>query len=192
MAGPVKDVDAKFLDAVERLGRALQAARQRVATDTGLTALQTVMLERLRDRGALPVGRIAQELDVSQPTASDAVNALERKGLLQRRRSPDDGRVALIDLTEDGAARAAWIHDELRANRSGPTSPRAQARGQALEVLLQEILTLQRAGVITVNRSCLSCRHFEARTAAGPAHCHLLGVSLEPHDLRVDCPEHDS
>ena len=57
-------------------------------------------------------------------------------------------------------------------------------------VLLGEIARLHRAGVITVNRSCLSCHHYAPPPADGPAHCLLLGLPLNDGDLRLDCPDH--
>ncbi|MCO8128200.1 MarR family transcriptional regulator [Acidimicrobiia bacterium EGI L10123] len=190
MSAGTADVDRKLLDAIERLGRALRAARQRIATDLGLTTLQIEIIDRLDHLGPLPVGQLARELDVSQPTASDAVAALERKLLLERRRSPDDGRITIAGLTDTGQASADRIRDGLRALRPRSDDSRALDRGTALEVLLQEILRLQEAGVITINRSCLSCRHYQPPADGNPAHCHLLDTRLETHELRVDCPDH--
>jgi DNA-binding MarR family transcriptional regulator len=192
MTAGTADVDRKLLDAVERLGRALRAARQRIATDLGLSTLQIEIMDRLDHLGPLPVGQLARELDVSQPTASDAIATLERKHLLERRRSPHDGRVTLAHLTNTGRVSADRLRDELGALHPAPRQSQSSDRGIALHVLLEEILRLQRAGVITVNRSCLSCRHYGPPAAGDPAHCHLLDMPLEPVELRVDCPDHDT
>lgn len=190
MSAGTADVDRKLLDAIDRLGRALRAARQRIATDLGLTTLQIEIVDRLDHLGPLPVGQLARELDVSQPTASDAVAALERKLQVERHRSPDDGRITIARLTDTGQASAEKIRDGLRALRPPSDQSRSGDRGVALEVLLQEILRLQVAGVITINRSCLSCRHYRPAADGNPAHCHLLDTSLETYELRVDCPDH--
>ena len=186
------DVDRKLLDAIERLGRALRAARQRMATDLGLTTLQIEILDRLDHLGPLPVGQLARELDVSQPTASDAIATLEGKELLERRCSTDDGRITTAHLTDTGQAAADKIWNGLRALHGEPNRSQSPNRGIALEVVLQEILRLQRAGVITINRSCLSCRHYQPPTTDSPAHCHLLATPIEPAELRVDCPDHNA
>jgi DNA-binding MarR family transcriptional regulator len=190
MSAGTADVDRKLLDAIERLGRALRATRQRLATDLGLTTLQIEIIDRLDHLGPLPVGQLARELDISQPTASDAVASLERKQLLERRRSPDDGRITIAVLTDTGGASADRIRDGLCALRPTSDQSRSLDRGTALEVLLHEILRLQKAGVITINRSCLSCRHYQPPAGGNPAHCHLLDTRLETHELRVDCPDH--
>ncbi len=193
-ASPVDsaDVDRKLLDAIDRLGRALRATRRRIATDLGLSTLQIEIIDRLDHLGPLPVGQLAREVDVSAPTASDAVATLERKQLLERHRSPDDGRVTIAYLTDTGQATADKVRGALRALRVAPNQSVSGDRGVALQVLLEEMLRLHEAGVITINRSCLRCRHYQPPTAARPAHCHLLDAPLETHQLRVDCPDHEA
>lgn len=184
------NVNRKLFDAVERLGHALRAARQRIATDLGLTSLQVGIIERLDHLGALPIGRLASELDVSQPTISDSAATLVEKGLLARRRSAHDGRLTLSTLTADGHRVAEKIQEELRPLYPEQDESGIDERGATLSVLLDEILRLQRAGVITVNRSCLSCHHYQPPTTSTSAHCLLLNATLPPPTLRVDCPDH--
>lgn len=47
--------------------------------------------------GPLPVGRIAEEVGVSRPAASQLVDRLEEHGIVERRPDPEDGRVVLVD-----------------------------------------------------------------------------------------------
>jgi DNA-binding MarR family transcriptional regulator len=184
------DVDRKLLRAIDRLGRALRAARQQVATRHGLTPLQVQVLERLDDGGPVTVGGLAAELDVSQPTLSDAVATLDCKGFVIRSRAERDGRVTVIALTPAGTSLAGRIGADL-APVLEPGSPAGgEKRASALEVVLEEILRLQRAGIITVNRSCLSCDHYQPPATDGAGHCLFLDTPLRPEDLRVDCDEH--
>ncbi len=185
---PGSDVSRKVLAAVERLGRALRAARQQTATRHDLSLLGVIVLETLSDDQARRIGDLAAELDVSQPTVSDAVATLVRRGLVQRHRDPADLRSTLVALTETGTIVAANIAAELRpafAAEAGSESDRATT----LRVLLGEIARLQAAGIITINRSCLSCRHFQP-PGYSAARCLLLDTALADHDLRVDCHEH--
>lgn len=48
-------------------------------------------------RGPLPVGRIAEEVGVSRPAASQLVDRLEEHGIAERRPDPEDRRVVLVD-----------------------------------------------------------------------------------------------
>ncbi len=184
------DLDRKVLAAVERLGRALRAARQQIATRHELSLLGVSVLETLAGGPARRVGDLAAELDVSQPTVSDALTVLQRRELTERARDPDDLRSTLVTLTPAGAALAAAIAAELHlllAAESGSAADRAVT----LRVLLGEITRLQEAGVISINRSCLACRHYQPPTRRSPARCLLLDAPLPDQDLRVDCPEHE-
>lgn len=192
--GPVnrdRDLDRKVLAAVERLGRALRAGRQEVATRHGVSLLGLSVLETLSDRRPRRVGDLAAELDVSQPTVSDAAAVLGKRGLVRRERDEADLRSTLVTLTADGrrlADTTAAELDPLLSASVGTTSDRATT----LRVLLAEIAALQAAGVITVNRSCLSCVHYQPPEAPTEARCLLLDTILTDRDLRVDCPEHAS
>ncbi len=183
------DLDRKVLAAVERLGRALRAARQHLATRHELSLLGLSVVETLADGRARRIGDLAAELDVSQPTVSDAVATLDKRGLIIRHRDSNDLRSSLITLTPVGTAVAADVAGELRPilrAETGTTTDRATT----LRVLLGEIARLQHAGIITVNRSCLTCRHYQSRGARTQARCLLLETALRDQDLRVDCPEH--
>jgi DNA-binding MarR family transcriptional regulator len=180
----------RLMEAAERLGRALRAARQPVATRHGLSLLQVLVVEHLVAFPGRRVGELAAALDVTQATVSDAVTNLVSKGIAHRHPDPDDGRATLVSLTSDGAALAEVIAAELEeVTTAGGTSDRT-AQAVALRVLLTEITRLQGAGVISVNRTCLTCRNYEPAVGDAPARCALLAADLPDHDLRVSCPEH--
>ncbi|MFV0525012.1 MAG: MarR family winged helix-turn-helix transcriptional regulator [Acidimicrobiales bacterium] len=184
------DLDRKVLAAVERLGRALRAARQQVATRHELSLLGLSVVETLADGRARRVGDLAAELDVSQPTVSDALSTLDRRQLVARGPDPSDLRSTLVSLTGAGAELAEDIASELGpvlAAAAGTPSERATT----LRVLLGEIARLQQAGIISVNRSCLTCRHYQPPSGGGQARCLLLDTVLRDQDLRVDCGEHE-
>ncbi|MFV0375532.1 MAG: MarR family winged helix-turn-helix transcriptional regulator [Microbacterium sp.] len=183
-----QDLDRRLLAGIERLGRALRAGRQRIATAHDLSVLGLAVLERLHEQGPQRPGDLAEELDVSQPTGSDAVGALQRRGLVERRRNPADLRSSLVHLTDAGGQVAAEVAREL-APLLRVDAATAADRGTALRVVLGQIARLQRDGVITVARTCFTCGHFDPGDGAG-ARCLLLRRDLPDTDLRVDCAEH--
>ena len=169
--------------AVERLARALRHERQAFATTHGLTLLQVGVLEALSIR-SLRVGDLSAELEVSQPTVSDAVGALAAKDLVQRVRSQQDARVVEVTLTADGAT----LIGQLPGSLSAGDSPRHD-RGAVVEGLLHEMRALSEAGKLAANHSCFTCRFLE-KDADG-RRCSLLEIPLAPAALRADCPEHE-
>ncbi len=185
-----EELAAKIAAALERLARAQRAHRQRVATERGLTPLQLDLVTTLAD-GVPPdpvVGRLAIEVGVSQPTVTDSLRTLERKGLVERRRDPADGRRASVVLTALGRALTNDLggpHDEVTAAIA--TLP-AETQEVVLQTLLVVIARFVDHGVIDVARTCFTC---ENHRFDGTTHrCALLDVDLPVADLRVNCPDH--
>lgn len=188
------DLDRRLADAVERLGNGLRALAQRSARSQNLSPLQQqVVLALCRQPPTRrEVNALAAEFDVTTPTVSDAVAALERKQLLTR--SPgSDGRRRLLTLTPQGRSVAAelesWDEPLLAALGSLPEADRAVT----LHNLLRVIADLQRSGAINIARTCTTCRFFRADVhddPAAPHHCELLRAPLPLTELRTDCPEH--
>lgn len=185
-------LDRKLLAAVDRLARAVRAARRTVATRHDLSLLGVDILETLRDRRERRVGELAAELDIAQPTVSDALSPLDGRGLLVRRRDPADRRSVVVTLSDAGLDLAHRIASDVALHPGVDETTSATDRGIALRVLLEEIARLQAAGVITVNRSCLTCRHYRPPQSRSTAHCLLLDTPLPDDDLRVDCDEHET
>lgn len=185
------DLPARVVAALDRLARGQRSHRQALASGHGLTPLQLELLATLAG-GPPPeplVGLLARELGVSQPTVTDSLLALERKGLLTRHRETADRRRTGVALTGAGARLVA---DVSSADRDLVDAVAALPRGDqetALEVVLTLIGRLVDTGVVQVARTCLTCR-FHERGAGGDHRCALLDVDLPRAELRVNCPEH--
>lgn len=183
---------ARVVAAMDRLARGQRSHRQAIASRHGLTPLQLDVLFTLAT--APPpeplVGLLAIELGVTQPTVTDSLHALDRKGLVTRGRDPDDGRRTRIDLTADGRALVTLA---TSADRDLVQEVAALPRGDqesALELLLTLITRQLDAGVIDVARTCLTCRFHQA-VPGGNHHCTLLDMPLPRADLRLNCAEHE-
>ena len=87
---------------VERsLGRSV------VNDDLGLTEATSGCLQFLYLHGAVPIGRIAEGLGISEPAASQLVERLVRLGLVARKEEERDRRLSMVALTENGMKAAA-------------------------------------------------------------------------------------
>jgi len=190
------DLDDRLAGALERVGHALRVALWQQAREHGLSPVQVQLLQRLSSDPPerRRVGQLAAELDVTAPTISDAVSALRRKALVTSAPSPSDARVQLLDLTDAGRtvarATAAWTSD-VGAELARIDVP---AKAGTLALLLDLIGGLHDRGVLSVARTCTTCRFFR-RAADGSRepvhHCALLDAPLPPAELRVDCREHE-
>jgi DNA-binding MarR family transcriptional regulator len=190
-----RDLDTKLAAALERVGQALRTELRQRARRHGLTPTQAQVLLRLAHDPARRrrVGALAAEFDLTQPTLSDSVAVLLRKELVERVPDPADARAHTLHLTRRGAAAARDLESWDECVRGTLADvPRAE-KEDALVVLLNLIADLHEIGVVSVARTCVTCRHLREDVAGGRArhHCALLDMPLARADLRVDCPEHD-
>ncbi|MCR6643860.1 MAG: MarR family transcriptional regulator [Terricaulis sp.] len=176
------------------LARLAALARQdewRAGEAQGLTPTQGDILTTLAQRAeGMRVGALAAQIHVSQATASDALAALDRKGLIERYADPTDKRATLLRLSRKGRALAKRWPDGF-ARVIDTLSPKDQAA--LMGIVVRAIAALERQGAVSRQRMCLSCQFFAENAhpgAARPHHCRLIGAALGEGDLRIDCPEH--
>ncbi len=72
------------------------------ATGVPVTRSGLRFLSLVADAGPVSATRLAQGLDLSQPTASRVLQQLEAAGLVARQASSSDGRVSLYRVTAQG------------------------------------------------------------------------------------------
>jgi DNA-binding MarR family transcriptional regulator len=65
--------------------------------------------------GALPMAKASERLQVHPTSVTNVVDRLEKAGLVRRVAHPTDGRATLIEITEEGKARALAAARELNA-----------------------------------------------------------------------------
>ena len=191
-----RDLDTKLAAALERVGQALRTELRQRAREHGLTPTQAQVLLRLAHerRERRRVGTLAADLDLSAPTLSDAVAVLLRKGLVQRAPDPADARARTLRLTQRGELAARRLEDWDERIQQQLAELSRTGKEETLLLLLDLIARLYRDGVVSVARTCVTCRHLRVtRDAEGGArrHCALLDMPLGDGDLRLDCPEHE-
>ncbi len=76
-------------------------------TAGGLSLARTKVLQVLARRGPIHQNTLAGELGFAARTVSQTVESLERDGLIDRARHPDDRRAKVVTLTAAGAAALA-------------------------------------------------------------------------------------
>jgi DNA-binding MarR family transcriptional regulator len=191
-----ESVPEKTVAALERLGQALQVLVRDAATHHRLSPIQARLLLRLAhdpEERRRP-GALAREFDVTPASLSDSLAALERKGLIVRRRRAADRRGFALSVTRAGSELAerlgAWARPLERAIGALPEDEQIGFMGS----LYGLIAALEREGVVSVARMCVTCRHFRPRAHPGeraPHHCALLDRPLAERSLRIDCAEHE-
>jgi DNA-binding MarR family transcriptional regulator len=83
--------------------------------ETGLTPIQWAALMSTSQRPGLDQSTLSREIYIDTSTIAGVVDRLEARGLMQRRLSPDDRRLRLLYLTDEGEAllkqASAAVHD---------------------------------------------------------------------------------
>jgi DNA-binding MarR family transcriptional regulator len=93
---------------VMRVQQLLLARVEDALKPYGLTfaAYETLRLLAFSRSGALPMGKMGRRLMVHPAAVTNAVSKLEQRGLVRRQMSPEDRRVVLAVITEQGRALA--------------------------------------------------------------------------------------
>lgn len=90
---------------IEALAPLLAHQRQRWAARCqahGLSIIGFQVLALLEMHGAMPMSRLAEELDVALPNASGIIGRIAEHGIVQRRHDDVDRRMVLVTLTDEG------------------------------------------------------------------------------------------
>jgi len=96
--GPALD----FLQRIWELNHALERLSSRMEKRLGVTAQQRLIIRCIGKFPGMTAGQLATVLHVDPGTVSAALNRLQGKGLLERRRDPRDSRRASLGLTANG------------------------------------------------------------------------------------------
>ena len=189
-------ISSRTATGLSKLSVVLRSQGWVTAATLGLTPTQAQILRLLatEDVAEHRPARLAARLQVSRPTVSDAVSALERKGLVSREADASDRRGAVLGLTGTGRAAADQTADWPAFLASAIASlPEADQVG-LLRGLVGTIRALQLRGEIPVARLCVTCRFFQPNIHPGsptPHHCGFVDAPFGDRHLRLDCPEQD-
>lgn len=96
--------EESILLSVRKIMRAIDMHSSFLARQYGLTSPQLICLKRLSEEREMTPGGLAKEVHLSHATVTGIIARLERKGLVQRTRSTEDGRSYLIRLTDSGVS----------------------------------------------------------------------------------------
>jgi len=90
------------LIAIRKIIRATDIHSRQLTKTVGLTAPQLLVLQAIRDLGAVAISRLSTEVSLSQATVTTILDRLEGRGLVVRSRNDQDKRIVHALLTEAG------------------------------------------------------------------------------------------
>ena len=135
---------ATALNALNRLSSSARFHEETVrGTGVRVTRSGLRFLSLVADVGPVSGSRLAEALDLSQPTASRTLQSLETEGLVARQPSSSDGRVSYYVATGKGRRALAKVHAfhvrQLDAALSDVEPGRRAALADALTDLVRHL-----------------------------------------------------
>ncbi len=187
----------RLREGLDRIAAAMRADEWGVAEEAGLTPTQLHALTFIAGRGdaGLRLRAVAEHLGVTQPTATNSIAALARKGLVAKLPEAQDKRAVAIRVTPAGCDVVRAIGLAMTSAERALETLTPQEQQTLLALVIKTIRALQQAKAIPPQRLCVTCRHFRPyahEDAELPHHCALVDAAFGGRHLRLDCPEHDA
>jgi DNA-binding MarR family transcriptional regulator len=111
------DGDETLSEAFWSVARQLRHTSQETLAPWDITPSHLRALRVLMRRGVMRLSELSDHLQIAARSTTEVVDALETRGLVERRPDPDDRRATLVALTEHGAS----VLDAIRAARGTET-----------------------------------------------------------------------
>ena len=130
------DGDETLSEAFRSVARQLRDTSQETLAPWDITPSHLRALRVLMHHGVMRLSELSDHLHIAARSTTEVIDALETRGLVERRPDPDDRRATLVEVTAHGAS----VLDAIRAAR-GTQAERAFGRlSQADRAHLARIL----------------------------------------------------
>ena len=186
--------DSKIVASLERISQAFRVLLWQQSKEFSLTPIQVQTLIFLLHHTdeKRKVSYLAKEFNITKATVSETIKTIEQKGLIIKENEVLDSRSYIIHLTEKGkeiAEQASSFAHEIYT----PIYKLAQRDKENLLVSLINIIGhLHKNEIISIQRMCTSCSHFQPVIDKNRYFCAWLNRDFHDTDWRIDCPEHET
>ena len=187
-----ESTESKIVASLERISQAFRVMLWNESKEHSLSPIQIQVLIFLlhHSEEKRKVSYLAAEFNMTKATISDTIKTLEQKKLITKDFVPHDTRSYIIHLTKTGKAIANQTSHFTEQLQMPIDKLNTDDKENLLLSLIGIIQHLNKTGVITIQRMCLTCVHYEKSENGQQHFCKLLKQNLKTTDLRVDCPEH--
>ncbi len=187
-----QSTESRIVASLEKIAQAFRVLLWQESREFALSPIQVQVLIFLlyHSEEKRKVSYLAREFNMTKATISDTVKALNQKGLIRKTYEPGDTRSYIMHLTESGREKAAKASLFTREIHAPVDKLHTDDKENLLLSLLNIIRHLNKAGVITIPRMCMTCAYYESSGNGQKHFCKLLNQDLQVTDLRIDCPEH--
>lgn len=146
-----QDISDRYLSSVEEINRIMYSGRLHEWQGMDLSISQFNTLVMLKQMGSMRMGMISYYLKNTLAATTSIVDRLEKKGLVVRTKDPEDRRVVICELTEEGqkATERFWRVAREAALRVAGKWDQEQLESvvNALELILRTHKEIVQSGV---------------------------------------------
>ncbi len=187
-----QSTESKIVASLERISQSFRVLLWQESKAFSLSPIQVQVLIFLlyHDSDKRKVSYLADEFNMTKATISDTVKVLEQQALITKAYEPHDTRSYIMHLTPKGKAMAEQTSLFTRELQEPITKLHPDDKENLMLSLFRVIAHLNRSGVITIQRMCMSCAYYQPSDDGQTHFCKLLNQQLHVNDLRIDCPEH--
>ena len=185
------NLDSKITAGLERIAEVFKTLIWEEAKLHGLSPIQIQILIFIQQHSLdlANVSYLAKEFNLTKPTISDAVRVLLDKKMIQKNPSLLDKRAYSILLTKEGKEKVKQMQDFAQPLEKIISKLPTENKMQFFTTLTHLIHQLNRDKIITVQRMCFSCIHYDKSKTTTKHFCNLLQTSLLDEEIRLDCAE---
>ena len=137
MTAPSRQIDE--VDGLAQLSFRIQGLLEARASARELSPVAVRLLGILRDRRPT-MSELARLIGLDKSSVTGLVDRAERRGLVERVRSPSDGRSVLVRLTDSGHALASEVAVGFAADVRALLRPLPAAERRRLSILIAHVL----------------------------------------------------
>ncbi|BDT99701.1 hypothetical protein IFM12276_27300 [Nocardia sputorum] len=142
IVGRVDDIDDFDVDAFAAAIEDFNRVYIRIPVREKLPFTTLSVLDTLAQRGPARLTDLTETEQLTQPGITQLIARLERDGLVQRHRDPDDGRAVIVHLTESGRQVRQTRHDDRVRHLAPMVRELSPAHRQALSAALPALARL--------------------------------------------------
>lgn len=188
---PIKE---RVVTGLSKISLAIKSQAWQDAGTKGITPTQGQIINLLLSQNKVPMrlSEISSALAITPATASDAVNTLVEKELLQKEKAKNDARAIAITLTEKGEREAREISSWSDFLITAVEELSIEEQKVLFRSLIKMIKVLQERRQIPVSRMCITCRFFQPNVNSDlerPHHCAFVDAPFGDRDLRLECSD---
>lgn len=186
-----RDISSKVVVGLERISEVFKILLWQKAKVVGLSPIQIQILIFIayHKQDLCNVSHLAKEFNVTKPTVSDAIKALDNKKLIIKDYSSTDSRSYTLLLSALSKEMLLQINDLANPLKKQVANFEEAELESLFKTLSELIYKLNKNGILSVQRTCYGCKYYEKNNNS--SYCHLLEKELITNDIRLDCPEYE-